>query len=171
MSENIDVSTSKVNDPQEPTISSSFDYEIPATIEEAQKRFPAIMEGGKLIDPVYGIWRKGFVIVLQAPARQEVARQWESLPAERRQELMVAHEKDGTATFTATLPEAQQILLQRHMDGWKLGERAPRIRVEYAGDPVQAFLAAAKDMTDERRAEVAVQVAAMLGMAPPRVRK
>lgn len=171
MTESIEVSTSKVNDPQEPNVSSHFDYEIPTNIEEAQKRFPSTMDGGKLVDPVYDMWRKGFVIALQAPARLETARQWESLPAERRAELITAHEKDGTATYTATLPEAQQGLLQKHMDLWRPGERTPRVRVEYAGDPVQAFLDAAKDMTDERRAEVAAQVAAMLGMVVPRARK
>ena len=167
----IEISTSKVNDPQEPTVSSYFEYDIPASIEEAQKRFPSIMENGKLVDPVYDIWKKGFVIAIQAPARLELARQWESLPVERRLELMVRYEKDGTYTFTATLPEAQRGLLQKHMEGWKLGERSPRVRVEYAGDPVEAFMAAAKDMTEERRAEVAAQVAAMLGLPAPRPRK
>ena len=173
MPERIEVSTSKVNDLQEPNVSSYFEYEVPATLEEAQKRFPAVMDGGKLVDPVYDIWRKGFLVVLQAPARLETARQWESLPAEKRVALMVAHEKDGVTTFTAELPEAQRGLLQQHMNVWRLGERTPRVRVEYAGDPVTAFLAAAKDMTEERRAEVAAQVAAMLGIpaAAPRPKR
>ena len=171
MPESIKVSTSKVNDPQTPDVTAIFEYEIPATLEEAQKRFPAVMHGGALVDPVYAMWRKGFVIVIQAPARQETARQWESLPAEQRSALMTRHEKDGVVSYTAVLPEAQCALLQKHMDAWKLGERAPRVRVEYAGDPVAAFLAAAKNMTDEQREEVAIQVAAMLGMPKPRPRK
>ena len=164
----IEVSTSKVNDPQEPNVTSYFEYDLPLTIEEAQKRFPSIMENGKLTDPVYDIWKKGFVIALQAPARQELARQWESLPVERRQELMILHEKDGVPSYSANLPEPQRELLQRRMAEWRLGERAPRVRVEYVGDPVEAFMNAAKDMTEERRAEVAAQVAAMLGLAAPR---
>ena len=168
----IEVSTSKVNDPQEPNVSSFFEYEVPSSIEEAQKRFPSVMENGQLADPVYDIWKKGFVIAIQSPARAELARQWESLPVERRLELMVSQEKDGKTSYTADLPALQQELLQRHMEGWKLGDRAPRVRVEYAGDPVEAFMAAAKDMTEERRAEVAAQVAVMLGLPVPRtVRK
>ena len=167
----IDVSTSKVNDPQEPNVSSWFEYDMPSSIEEAQKRFPSVMEKGQLVDPVYDIWKKGFVIAIQGPARLEVAKQWESLPVEKRVELMVAHEKEGVTSYTAELPEAQRELLQNHMAAWKLGERSTRVRVEYAGDPVDAFLVAAKDMTDERRAEVAVLVAAMLGMPVPRPRK
>ena len=167
----IEVSTSKVNDPQEPNVSSYFEYELPASIEEAQKRFPSVMEGGKLVDPVYEIWKKGFVVAIQSPARLEVARQWESLPVERRASLMVSHEKDGVVNYTAELPEPQRELLQQRMNSWQLGERSPRVRVEYAGDPVQAFIAAAKDMTEERRAEVAAQVAAMLGLPAPRPRK
>ncbi len=167
----IDVSTSKVNDPQEPSVSSYFEYNVPTTLEEAQKRFPSVMDGGKLVDPVYEIWKKGFTIAIQAPARLELGRQWESIPAERRAELMVAHEKDGVITYTADLPEPQRALLQNHMDAWKLGERAPRVRVEYAGDPVAAFMEAAKEMTPERRAEVAAQVAEMLGISPQRARR
>ncbi len=167
----IEVSTSKVNDPQEPNVSSYFEYEIPATIEDAQKRFPAVMEGGKLTDPVYDMWRKGFVIAIQAPARLETARQWESLPTERRLELMVRHEKEGVVSYTADLPDAQRGLLQKHMESWRLGERVPRVRVEYAGDPVEAFMAAAKSMTTEERDEVAAKVAEMLGLPRPRPRK
>ena len=170
MAESIEISTSKVNDLQAPNVSSSFDYDIPATIEDAQKRFPPTVEDGKLADSVYDMWLKGFTVALQAPARQELARQWESLPAERRLELMVKHEKDGVISYTAELPEAQRGLLQQYMNSWKLGERTPRVRMEYA-DPVDAFLAAAKDMTEERRAEVAVQVAAMLGLPTTRPRK
>ncbi len=171
MPEKIDVSTSKVNDPQEPTVSSSFEYEIPTSIEDAQKRFPSVVDNGKLVDPVYDMWRKGFVVAIQAPARLETARQWESLPAERRVALMVSHEKEGVTSYTADLPEAQRGLLQQHMNAWRLGERTPRVRVEYAGDPVEAFLAAAKTMTEEERAEVAAQVAALLGLTAPRSRK
>ena len=167
----IEVSTSKVNDPQEPNVSSYFEYTIPASIEEAQKRFPSVMENGKLVDPVYDIWRKGFVVAIQGPARLELVRQWESLSTERRAELMIPHEKDGTISYTADLPELQRNLLQRHMEGWKLGERSARVRIEYAGDPVEAFMLAAKNMTEERKAEVAIQVAAMLGMPAPRPRK
>ena len=171
MTERIDISTSKVNDLQEPNVSSSFNYDIPATIEDAQKRFPPVMEDGTLVDPVYAMWRKGFIVAIQAPARQELARQWESLPTERRLELMAGYDKDGVTSYTAELPEAQRDLLQQYMNAWRLGERAPRVRVEYAGDPVEAFLAAAKDMTEERRAEVAAQVAAMLGLPVTRPRK
>ena len=167
----IEVSTSKVNDPQAPNVSSSFDYDMPESIEDAQKRFPSAMENGKLVDPVYDIWKKGFVIALQAPARLELARQWESIPVEQRNALMERHEKDGVVSYTAELPEPQRELLQRRMAEWKLGERTPRVRVEYAGDPVEAFMNAAKDMSDERRAEVAAQVAALLGLPAPRARR
>ena len=168
----IEVSTSKVNDPQEPSVHSYFEYDIPATLEEAQKRFPSVMDGGKLVDPVYDMWRKGFVVAIQSPARLETARQWESLPAERRAELIVRHEaKDGTISYTAELPDPQRDLLQQHMSAWRLGERAPRVRIEYAGDPVEAFLTAAKGMTEEERNEVAAKVAAMLGLPVPRARR
>ncbi len=167
----IDVSTSKVNDPQEPNVSSYFEYEVPASLEEAQKRFPSIMDNGKLVDPVYDLWKKGFVVAIQSPARLEVARQWESIPAERRLTLMERHEKDGVVSYTATLPDAQRELLQNHMANWKFGDRAPRVRIEYAGDPVEAFLAAAKDMTEERRAEVAAKVAEMLGISVPHMNR
>ena len=168
----IEVSTSKVNDPQEPNVSSYFEYNVPSTIEEAQRRFPPVVEGGKPVDPVYDIFKKGLVVAIQSPARLELARQWESLPAERRLELITSHTSaEGVVYYTAELPDAQRGLLQRYMDNWKLGERAPRVRVEYAGDPVEAFLLAAKDMTEERRAEVAAQVAAMLGLPAPRARR
>ena len=168
LEKDIKISTSKVNDPQEPTVGSTFDYDIPENLEEAQKRFPATMEDGKLVDPVYDLFYKGFVIAIQSPARAELVRQWEALPTAQRELLMERHEsKSGEVTFTAALPDAQRAAVQAHMDAWVLGERAPRVRREYVADPVAALLEQSKTMTDDEKAAIAAQVAAILGITIP----
>ena len=164
----IKISSSDVSDPTKPSVKSSFLHDIPASIEEAQKRFPATMVSGKLVDPVYEMFAGQYTIAIQAPARKELIAQWESIDAEERTALIVEHKgPDGESVFTAKLPDAQQAALQERMNSWHLGERSPRQRVIYGGDPVKAFMETLPTLTEERKAEIAAQLASLLGMSVP----
>ena len=163
----IDVSLSDVSDPTKPSIKSQFWHEMPESVEEFQNRFTVEIDGDKMVDPVYELLVRSYTIALQAPARKEVVDQWESIPVEERTALILPLEnKEGQ--YTATLPAAQQELLQQRMDEWKLGEKAPRTRVVHVvGDPVKALIDGLKGGTikldDERRAEIQEQLNALLG--------
>lgn len=160
----VKVSTAQVGDANL-SVSSEFEYDIPATIEEAQSRYPARLENGERVDPVYELFKGQFVVALQAPARKEIIAQWESLPLDTR-EALIQEPEGGEGIRTAKLPPEQQQALQFRMNNWQLGERVPRIRMPAPQEALKYFIDNNKDLSEDKKAEILTQLTALLGVSP-----
>ena len=169
----IDVSSSDVSDPTKPRVSSYFKHDIPEVSptqspEDCLKQMTERFGMG----PVYDLVKSAYTIAVQAPGRKELLAQWEAISPTVRSEFIVAPQAEG-GQYTATLPDAQQSLLQAHMDNWKLGDKAPRgVRtVIVQGDPIKAIMEGLADgsLTGERLEEMRAKVSELLGL--PRGRR
>ena len=164
----IDVSSSDVSDPTKPRVSSFFEHDIPevSPTQSAEDCLKQMTERFGM-SPVYDLVKSAYTIAVQAPGRKELLAQWEAISPTVRSELILAPQAEG-GQYTAVLPDAQQAVLQAHMDTWKLGDKAPRgVRtVIVQGDQVKTIMDGIADgsLTGERLEEMRTKVAELLGM-------
>ena len=168
------VSSSDVSDPTKPRVSSYFEHDIPeVSAEQSAEECIRQMVERFGTGPVYDLIKGAYTIVIQAPARKELISQWEGIPADIRAGF-ISPPAEESGQYTATLPAEQQILLQAHMNVWKMGDKAPRgVRtVIVQGDPVKAIMEGIADgsLTGERLEEMRAKVSELLGLTAGRRR-
>lgn len=142
--------------PEKTALKSSFDYDIPASIEEAYVRFPKSPNGD---DQVYELFKSALTIALQAPARKYLAECWDEISDETKVTLVVpAQGENGVAS--AVLSEDNQKELQSFMSVWVPGQKSTRTRTLRPVDPVKALMDSWDHLSSERQAEIMSQISA-----------
>lgn len=161
-------------------VSSHFEHDLPvAGPETPAKDLLERMVNMHGPDQVYDLFCRQYVLEMRGPSRKVLIEQWNALPPETRQSLIVYPENgtgdDASAkrTATAKLPDEQQHELQVAMDAWRLGERAPRtVRTRPTEDLVDNISRriASGDLQGEELEALRLRAAELLGLPVPRRR-
>ena len=127
-------------------VKTSYSYNVPSTLAEAQELYG---------DEAYDIFVKGFMVVIQAPARREIADLWNALDEDTRAQLTTSPTDGEEGPSTATLPAAQQAAVQDAMNEFRPGQKAPRGK-RILVDPAKALLDKVRSgtLTPEERAQI-----------------
>ena len=126
-------------------VSTTYEYNVPDSLAEAEQLYGA---------DAYEIFVKGFMVVIQAPARREISDLWNAIDEETRNACTTAPLEDS-GQRTAILPAAQQLAVQDAMNAFRPGQKAVRGK-RILVDPAKALLDKVRSgtLSPEERAQI-----------------